>query len=587
METPSHERTLGKYKLIAELGRGGMGIVYLAVTYGPGGFSKLLVVKELRPELVGEEAFLHMFLDEARLAARLSHPNVVQTYEVGEEGGRYFMAMEYLEGQPLHRVVSALRRRGRTLPQAIQLRVLCEVLLGLHYAHELRGLDGAPLGVVHRDVSPHNIFVTYDGQTKLVDFGVAKAIDAWHETVTGTLKGKVTYMAPEQVNAPSTVDRRVDLFAAGAILWEALVGRKLWEGLAVNDVLLRLTRGELPPRPADAAPVPGVPPELDRICARAMAANREARYPNALAFRDDLEAYLQAKGDVASSHDVGRFISEAFADERVSNRSIVESELTRLKAGAPRERLATLTTAGGEQTPFSVPVPSLRPAAHGLTPSVAPPTAQSSLAFAAQPAPGPASTLQGRARSVFWLGAGVVLASATLTAGLTLLKQGKLSSRSPKEIAAANPQAAASASAQEGEKADDAMLALNIRVSPASARVFLDDEELPPAARASVRPRDRRPHRLYAEAEGYAPRSEIVLFDGANVAVNLTLDKRSAPVAPSPPPPTPRGRAAPTPPPPRPAQARPASSAPAEATASPQGGKAPKRAIDPWNPYGG
>jgi eukaryotic-like serine/threonine-protein kinase len=593
VETTARAKTLGKYRLIAELGRGGMGIVYLAVAYGPGGFSKLLVVKELRPELAGEPAFLHMFLDEARLAARLNHPNVVQTYEVGEEGGHYFMAMEYLEGQTLHRALTMLRRRGRPMPRAIQLRALSEALLGLHYAHELRGLDGAPLGVVHRDVSPHNLFLTYDGQIKLVDFGIAKAIDAWHETVTGTLKGKVTYMAPEQVTDASTVDRRADVFAAGVMLWEALVGRKLWEGVPVNDVLMRLTRGELPPSPA--AVVPAVPTELDRICACAMSVDRGARYPTTLAFREALERYLQNAGELAPTHEVGRFVAELFADERAAGRSLIDAELTRLKSGPPSERLITLTAAAGEHTPRSAPSTAPPRTSPGTTlappasAGVGPPTHHSALAFAAQRGPGSAlAESPGVARRTLWLGAAVVVASASLTAGVTIVTRGRPSSAHVSQ-AATPPSEALSAGEPSGPKTDAPVLALNVRVTPPSARVFLDDEELPRDALASVRPRDKRPHHLHAEAEGYLPRSEIVVFDGPNVIVNLTLDKRPAQASAAAPPP-PRGRTAPPPAPPARPAARPTSptASPGEpATISTQGGKAPKRAIDPWNPYGG
>lgn len=186
MTAPDDPNVIGKYHLLATLGRGGMAEVFLAVIQGPAGFSKLVVLKELRPELSSEPEFLSMFLDEARLAARLQHPNVVQTNEVGHEGSRHFIAMEYLDGQPLSRVLS--RMRGQ-LPLPLHLRVLSETLAALHYAHELRDFDGTPLAVVHRDVTPHNVFVTYDGEVKLVDFGIAKATDSSTETRTGVLKG--------------------------------------------------------------------------------------------------------------------------------------------------------------------------------------------------------------------------------------------------------------------------------------------------------------------------------------------------------------------------------------------------------------
>src|SRR5438105_4376679 len=173
--TPTGEevRTLGRYRVIAKLGQGGMAKVFLTVVPGPAGVQKLLVVKELRPELAHDEDIRTMFLDEARLAARLNHPNVVQTYEVGVERGHYFIAMEYLEGQPLNRLWR--RMAAEHMPLEMQLKILADALNGLHYAHELVDFDGTPLHVVHRDISPHNVFVTYDGQVKVVDFGIAKA----------------------------------------------------------------------------------------------------------------------------------------------------------------------------------------------------------------------------------------------------------------------------------------------------------------------------------------------------------------------------------------------------------------------------
>src|SRR6185437_1077783 len=189
--------TLGKYRLIAELGHGGMAEVYLAVVRGPAGFNKLVVIKQIRPQLAEDPEFLGMFLDEARLAARLSHPNVVQTNEVGQEGNRYFIAMEYLEGQPLNRILHRLQKSGG-LPLGLHIKILSDVLAGLHHAHELADYDGTALEVVHRDVTPHNVFVTYEGQVKVVDFGIAKAAGRAGETRHGVIKGKAPYMAPEQ-----------------------------------------------------------------------------------------------------------------------------------------------------------------------------------------------------------------------------------------------------------------------------------------------------------------------------------------------------------------------------------------------------
>ncbi|MGQ0506189.1 MAG: serine/threonine protein kinase, partial [Myxococcaceae bacterium] len=185
----SDGQTLGKYKLIAEIARGGMGVVYLAVVQGHGGFNKLVVVKELHPELVEDPIYLEMFLDEARLAARLNHPNIVQTNEVNNEGNRFFMAMDFLDGRNLDRIRRrSIRSKDFTLP--MQLRVLSDVLLGLDYAHRCADFEGRPLGIVHRDVSPQNVFMTFEGQVKLLDFGIAKAADSSRETQAGMFKGK-------------------------------------------------------------------------------------------------------------------------------------------------------------------------------------------------------------------------------------------------------------------------------------------------------------------------------------------------------------------------------------------------------------
>jgi serine/threonine-protein kinase len=236
---------IGPYQLIAKIGEGGMGTVWLTKLPGPAGFNKLAVVKELRADLTGSDAFVDMFLNEARLAARLTHPNVIHTYGANEDRGRLYIAMEYLDGQPWSQVRHALWV-NRSLPLALHLKVLADALTGLHYAHELRDYDGTALQVVHRDMSPQNVFVTYDGLVKVVDFGVARALPSPRLTPpppAGSLfpsaapprkseapmfVGKVAYSGPEQIRG-ETVDRRADVFAVGVMLWEALAGRRLME----------------------------------------------------------------------------------------------------------------------------------------------------------------------------------------------------------------------------------------------------------------------------------------------------------------------------------------------------------------------
>ena len=219
----------GRYHVFASLGRGGMADVFLAVARGPMGFNKLAVIKRLRPTLVREPGFRDMFLDEARLAARLNHPNVIQSYEVGESHGSFYIAMEYLEGQPLNKIIAAAIARGEAFDPVFCARVIADACNGLNHAHELRDYDGTPLQIIHRDVSPHNVFVTYDGQVKLVDFGIAKAALSSTQTEVGVLKGKVAYMAPEQAMG-GAIDARADLFAMGIVLWEMIARKRLMQG---------------------------------------------------------------------------------------------------------------------------------------------------------------------------------------------------------------------------------------------------------------------------------------------------------------------------------------------------------------------
>ena len=278
---------IGKYRIVALLGQGGMASVFLSVVPGPAGVNKLLVVKVLREELMADEDFLAMFLNEARLAARLNHANVVQTYEVGLEDGVHFLAMDFLDGQPLHAVLRKASRAG--VPLDVHVRILADALAGLHYAHTLRDFDGTPLHVVHRDVSPQNVFVTYDGQVKVVDFGIAKAAGAATNTRSGTFKGKLSYVAPEQAGGDD-VDPRADIFSVGVMLWEAIAQRRFAQGDTQTQVLTRRLSGK---EPRIREVVPDVDPELADICDCAMAHLTQDRYASAQEMRDALEVYLE------------------------------------------------------------------------------------------------------------------------------------------------------------------------------------------------------------------------------------------------------------------------------------------------------
>ncbi|AKV03047.1 serine/threonine protein kinase [Labilithrix luteola] len=326
-----------------------MGIVYLAVAHGPARFSKLVVVKELKPELVEDPQFLEMFQEEARLAARLSHPNIVQTHEVGNEGNRHYLVMDYLDGVTLARL---LRRKNTLFTRDMHLRVICEMLDGLHYAHTLTDFDGSPLGIVHRDVSPQNVFLTYDGQAKLVDFGIAKALDSNIETRTGMLKGKPAYMAPEQIGGD--IDPRSDVFAAGVMIWEAVAGQRMWHKKSDVEVLTRIIKGEMPLL-ADVAP--DAPPALIAICNRAITKDRETRFASAAELRAELETFLRENAPAVTMREVGAVVGEVFTAERTTTRSTIEAHLSRLKSGSETtvEKLPSLRPAAPSPESISNP----------------------------------------------------------------------------------------------------------------------------------------------------------------------------------------------------------------------------------------
>ena len=328
--TPAHTsmpNSIGKYRLLAELGAGGMANVFLGVAQGPSGFNKLLVLKTLRPNLAEDPEIVQMFLDEARLAGRLSHPNVVQTYEVGEEDGRFILVMEYLDGQALSTVLHEARKRQIDFSMAMQVRVVIDALQGLNYAHDMKDFDGTPFNIVHRDATPQNVFVTYDGQIKVLDFGIAKAVTSSAETRAGIFKGKLAYMAPEQFLGEA-IDRRVDIYAVGAMIWEICVGKRLWKGTPDVQILHRVLNGDVP----KAISVnPDCPPELDRICQKAMARDRDERYLEASALQEDLENFLNRHQiRRMTAREVGTKVAEIFKDRRSQVQTLIESQLRKV-----------------------------------------------------------------------------------------------------------------------------------------------------------------------------------------------------------------------------------------------------------------
>ncbi|MFO0666330.1 MAG: protein kinase [Polyangiaceae bacterium] len=342
---PVEHGSLGKYHIFATLGRGGMADVYLAVARGPVGFNKLVVIKRLRPQLAEEAAFRDMFLDEARLAARLSHPNIVNTFEVGEEAGAHFIAMEYLEGQALNKVIRESIRMEVPIAPTIAARILADMLLGLSYAHNVTDYDGSPLGIIHRDVSPHNIFVTYDGCVKVVDFGIAKAASTTTETEVGVLKGKVAYMAPEHATG-ARIDARADVFAAGIVLWELLTRQRLFPGENAAVTIHRLMSQPIaPPRSHD----PRIPRELEQIVMRALEKDPAARYQSAADMRAALEEYIVHSGAPVRQEDVGALLVRLFSAVREDVQSKIRSYMSRFQQPGGSRELRALTAESVER----------------------------------------------------------------------------------------------------------------------------------------------------------------------------------------------------------------------------------------------
>jgi serine/threonine protein kinase len=299
----------GAYTLLANLGHGGMAEVFLARKSGPGGFSKLVVIKRILPHLAREPEFVQMFLDEARLAARLDHPNVVQLFDMGQEGQTYFLAMEYLGGETTAGVARRAKAINTTLGATFAARIIAEACEGLHYAHEFKDVDGSPMNIVHRDMSPQNIFVTYEGRVKVLDFGVAKAATRLSHTRTGTVKGKISYMSPEQCRG-DVLDRRSDVFALGVVLFEMVAGRRMFRDESEFALLKKIGSGDFT-RPSQLAEE--APAALLAICDRAMAVDAKDRYATAREMRAALDAYLTAAGAEVGPDQLAKKMVELFA----------------------------------------------------------------------------------------------------------------------------------------------------------------------------------------------------------------------------------------------------------------------------------
>ena len=347
---------LGRYALHAEIAAGGMATVYLGRLHGAVGFGRTVAIKRLHPHLAKDPEFVSMFLDEAHLAARVQHPNVVPTLDVVTSDRELFLVLEYVRGESFSALVRAARAAGQTLPIPVVVAVVVGLLNGLHAAHEATDEQGKPLGIVHRDVSPQNVLVGADGVARVLDFGVAKAATRLQTTREGQLKGKVSYMAPEQLSGEVT--RRTDIYAAGVVLWEALTGKRLMKGDTEAQLLNAVLSMEiLPPSTHNRE----VSPELDAVVMKAVAKKPEERYATA----SDMAIALEQAVRPASTREVAAWMEEHLG-ESLNRRRRVVAEIESSTSAPGRGELLKMIDASGELQ--SGPLPPAAPSAPQVPP---------------------------------------------------------------------------------------------------------------------------------------------------------------------------------------------------------------------------
>jgi serine/threonine protein kinase len=368
-DPPPTYGTVGRYTIHDELASGGMATVHLGRLRGAAGFSRIVAIKRLRARLAQDRDFVAMFTDEARIASRIRHPSVVPTLDVVADGHELFLVMEYIHGETLAELLRTARARQRQAPPEILSAILLDALRGLHEAHEARDERGELLQVVHRDISPQNLLVGVDGVTRILDFGIAKAAGQLHTTASGTLKGKLAYMPPEQLlNEP--LDRRADLYALGVVLWEALTGQRLFSS---SDVSARLMPDEIQP---PSALVDDLPPGLDRVVLRAVQTDRGRRHASAAEMARALEACLPP----ANPARVAAWVRE-LAQDKLDERAHLVARIETTAEDAPGQVISTPELLAARVAPLpAAPYPT-RPPPAPLPPTEPPPAATSDSAI--------------------------------------------------------------------------------------------------------------------------------------------------------------------------------------------------------------
>jgi len=359
---------LGKYEIVAYLASGGMAELYLARARGIEGFEKIVALKRILPKLADDTDTVTMFLDEARLAATLHHPNLAQVYDIGKEAGSYFFTMEYIHGEDLYTVVQRAAKQKRGLSLSAGLFIATQVAAGLHHAHDKKGADGQPLGTVHRDVSPSNVMIAMDGAVKIVDFGVAKAVARRTKTRSGSIKGKIGYLSPEQARGEE-IDRRSDVFAIGILLFELTTGTRLFDKSHDYAVLSQLLTKDAPlpsSRRAD------YPPQLEEIVLQALSRDPDKRHATAQQLQLAIEEYAREEKLALSSVALGRFMHEIIGDKEDPTARGAKRAAT-VSAAAfddPNKSAVTPQTLSGSASRSAIPLERGMPRALGLAAAV-------------------------------------------------------------------------------------------------------------------------------------------------------------------------------------------------------------------------
>jgi serine/threonine-protein kinase len=498
-------KTVGRYTLIHRLGHGGMAAVYLGRATGRAGFEKLVAVKVIHPHLAAEPEFVEMFLDEARIAARLHHPHVVEIHDLGEDDGAFFMVMEYVEGDTLASVLRQLRKQGERLPLSAVLQVVADACEGLAAAHGLIDADGRPMHLVHRDVSPHNLLVGMDGRVKVVDFGIAKATGRRSSTLKGQLRGKLAYMSPEQARSEA-IDHRTDLFALGAVLWELLTNERLFMAETEAETLARVTACEVPDIRERRSDLPeGVAALVSRVLSR----DPEARFATAHDMLRELRAQLRAlEGDVEPRADLAAVMERLFAG-RVA---YIRAAVRRAGGSGPiRERAANdpvgpedATKAGerpGERS--SVSSPNARPASGSQVAAVAPGTHTHTLTASLASAPARHWSL--------WLLLpllGAVVGSALVSRGFGMKDEEPVAA-TDEAVRQPEPLPTMASAAEEDLGSARAVAPATVKwrfdTEPPGATIVLDDQPWPKTTPVTIEvQRGDEPIEVVIHHEGYA-----------------------------------------------------------------------------------